>query len=76
MVALGGTKEDVQFREAKEFFGKLKTPERDVNVVWVEGPRFESIFEEIQNKEIPTGHPGKRTVSVDYPRVHLCSGGL
>ena len=59
VVALGGTKEDAQFREVKEFFGKLKTPERDVKVVWIDGARIQTIFEEIQKKEIQTGIQGK-----------------
>jgi glucosyl-3-phosphoglycerate synthase len=59
VIALGGTKEATQFKEVKEFFGKLKTPERDVKVVWVEGPRIQAIFEEIQKKEIQTGIQGK-----------------
>ncbi len=59
VVALGGAKKGAQFKEAKEFFGKLKTPERDVKVVWVEGPRIQAIFEKIQKKEIQTGIQGK-----------------
>jgi glucosyl-3-phosphoglycerate synthase len=59
VIALGGAKEGAQFKEVKEFFGKLKTPERDVKVVWVEGPRIQAIFEEIQKKEIQTGIQGK-----------------
>lgn len=59
VVALGGTQEDSRFREVKEFFGKLITPERDVKVVWVDGPHIQAILEELQQKEIPTGTRGK-----------------
>ena len=53
VVALGGAPEQAQFQEAKEYFGKLRTPERDLKVVWVEGPRIKKIFE-----EIPIGSDG------------------
>jgi len=59
VVALGGAQEESHFQEAQAFFGKLKTPHRDVKVVWVEGPNIQTIFEEIQKKEIPTGIQGK-----------------
>ncbi|UCD86528.1 MAG: hypothetical protein JSV01_01765 [Desulfobacterales bacterium] len=59
VVALGGAPEEAQFQEAREYFGRLSTPERDVKVVWVEGPRVQQIFEEIRNREIPTGVQGK-----------------
>ncbi len=59
VVALGGAPEETQFREAKEYFGRLRTPNRDVKVVWVEGPRIQRIFQEVQNLEIPIGVQGK-----------------
>jgi glucosyl-3-phosphoglycerate synthase len=59
VVALGGAPEESQFREAKEYFGRLKTPERDLKVVWVEGPRIQRIFGEIQKRDISTGVHGK-----------------
>lgn len=59
VVALGGTKEEAQFREAKEYFERLRTPERDVKVVWVDGPRIQDIFKNIQEREISTGVQGK-----------------
>jgi len=59
VVALGGAPEEAQFRQAKEYFGRLKTDERDVKVVWVEGPRIGSIFDEIRSREIATGVRGK-----------------
>ena len=59
VVALGGAPEETQFREAKDYFGRLRTPERDLKVVWVEGPRIQNIFREIQKREISTGVQGK-----------------
>jgi glucosyl-3-phosphoglycerate synthase len=59
VVALGGAPEEAQFREAKEYFGRLRTPNRDVKVVWVDGPRIQQIFKEIQDREISTGVQGK-----------------
>ena len=49
VVALGGAPEEARFREAVEYFGRLRTPERDVKVVWVDGPRIQNIFEEIRS---------------------------
>jgi len=59
VVALGGAPEEAQFREAMEYFGKLRTPKRDVKVVWVEGPRVQEVFARIKEREIPTGIQGK-----------------
>jgi glucosyl-3-phosphoglycerate synthase len=59
VVALGGAQEESHFREVKAFFGKLQTEERDVQVVWVEGPRIQRVFQDIKKKEIPTGIQGK-----------------
>ena len=33
VIALGGTQEEGQFKEAKEYFGRLRTKKRDVKVV-------------------------------------------
>ena len=46
-VALGGASEESQFREAKENFERLRTDNRNLKVVWVEGPRIQKIFQEI-----------------------------
>jgi glucosyl-3-phosphoglycerate synthase len=59
VVALGGASEEAQFREAKEYFGRLRTSNRDLKVVWVEGPRIQQIFREIEKRDIPTGVQGK-----------------
>ncbi len=59
VVALGGASEEKQFQQAKEYFGRLQTDERDVKVVWVDGPRVRKIFQDIQERGIVTGDPGK-----------------
>jgi glucosyl-3-phosphoglycerate synthase len=59
VVALGGAPEESQFREAKDYFGRLKAPGRDIKVVWVEGPRVQEVLHQIQKKEISTGVQGK-----------------
>lgn len=58
-VALGGAPDETQFLEAKEHFGRLSKPERDVKVVWVDGPRIQHIFEEIRKRAISVGVRGK-----------------
>jgi glucosyl-3-phosphoglycerate synthase len=59
VVTLGGAREEAQFQEAKSFFGKLRTADRDFKVVWVEGPRIQGIFRELEDRQIPTGVKGK-----------------
>ncbi len=59
VVALGGARDIMEFREAKEFFGSLKKKGLDVKVVWVEGPRIQGIFNKLQEQKIPIGAPGK-----------------
>lgn len=59
IVALGGTTEESQFQQAKEYFGRLSNPKRFVRVVWVDGPGIQQTFQEIQTREITTGEKGK-----------------
>jgi len=59
VVALGGAKEEREFKEAKEFFLKLKKEDRDVKVVWVEGPSIGKIFQKLEEQKIPVGVRGK-----------------
>ncbi|MDY6863970.1 MAG: glycosyl transferase [Thermodesulfobacteriota bacterium] len=59
VVALGGAPDEAKFQEAKKYFGRLQTPKRDLKIVWVDGPRIQQIFKEIQNRDIPTGVQGK-----------------
>jgi glucosyl-3-phosphoglycerate synthase len=59
VIALGGAPQEEQFREAREYFGRLYTADRDVKVVWVDGRRIQQVFQEIQDRDIPTGVHGK-----------------
>ncbi|MEN8175322.1 MAG: glycosyl transferase, partial [Pseudomonadota bacterium] len=59
VVALGGATEESQFQQAKAYFERLRSPRRDVKVVWVDGPRVQKVLQEIQQREIPTGVQGK-----------------
>ena len=59
VVAFNGTSEEAKFQEAREYFKKLQTSERDVKLVWVNGPRVQRIFQDIQKREIHTGIQGK-----------------
>ena len=59
VVALGGAPEEAQFREARDYFRRLETPQRDVRVVWIDGPRMQALLAEMAEREIPTGEQGK-----------------
>jgi len=59
VVALGGANEERQFREAKAYFSRLKKENRQIKVVWVDGPRIGRIFKKLQEQKIPIGLPGK-----------------
>ncbi|MBN1105142.1 MAG: glycosyl transferase [Deltaproteobacteria bacterium] len=59
VVALGGTRKKREFREARDYFYRLKKPDRDVKVIWVDGPRIEKIFRKLERQKIRTGIPGK-----------------
>jgi glucosyl-3-phosphoglycerate synthase len=59
VVALGGAPEETQFLQANEYFGQLRTPTRQVKVVWVDGPRIQQFLDELRGREIPTGVQGK-----------------
>jgi len=59
VVALGGAKKKREFVEARDYFYKLKKKERDVKVIWVDGPRIQKIFKKLQDQKIPIGVPGK-----------------
>ena len=59
VVALGGAKEKREFLEARAYFSRLKKENRDVKVVWVDGPRIGKIFKKLQDQKIPIGVPGK-----------------
>lgn len=59
VVALGGAKKRKEFDEAKAYFSRLKKKDREVKVVWVEGPRIQRIFRKLQDQKIQIGVPGK-----------------
>jgi glucosyl-3-phosphoglycerate synthase len=59
VVALGGAKEERQFLEAKAYFDQLRQGGRKVKVVWVDGPRIQSVFQKLEAAKIPVGVPGK-----------------
>ncbi len=59
VVALGGTTDEAEFQQAKEYFGQLNTPERTVTLVWIDGPRVQNVLQQIAGREIPIGVKGK-----------------
>jgi len=59
VVALGGAPEKAQFQKARQYFKRLKTKKRDLKIIWIDGPRIQQIFQEIQSRDIPTGIQGK-----------------
>lgn len=59
VIALGGAPDEEKFRDAKKYFGRLRTTKRDVKIVWVEGPRIQNVFQRIREREIQTGIQGK-----------------
>ena len=59
VVALGGTAEEADFLHAKEYFGQLRTAERDLKVIWVQGPRIEQVLSDIRSRGLSTGKKGK-----------------
>jgi len=59
IVALGDAPEEERFQKALEYFGRLRTKQRHVRVVWVDGPRIQGVLSKIQEREIPVGVQGK-----------------
>ncbi len=59
VVALGGTREEEDFVHAREYFGRLATPEREVTMVWVDGPRMQQVIHGIGERGIVIGEAGK-----------------
>lgn len=59
VVALGGAPEEHQFREAKEYFGRLEAERRDVRIVWIDGPRIQGLLGEMAERGIASGVQGK-----------------
>jgi glucosyl-3-phosphoglycerate synthase len=59
VVALGGTKSEKEFREARDYFYRLKKKDREVKVIWIDGPGIQRIFQKLQEQKISTGVQGK-----------------
>ena len=59
VVALGGAPEESKFKEAKEYFGRLTTPQRDIKILWIDGPRIQGILNDIKERKIHVGVSGK-----------------
>ena len=59
VVAFGATEDPAHFRQAREFFGQLEKDDRDVRLVWVDGPRIRAIYDKIEDLRIDTGEAGK-----------------
>ena len=58
VVALGGADYD-QFQEARRYFSRLQTGERELKVVWIDGPGVKEVLDRIREKDITTGVAGK-----------------
>ncbi len=59
LIALGGVERLNDFQAAKDYFGRLRATGGDVNVIWVDGPRIQSVFRSLQDQKMPVGTSGK-----------------
>ncbi|MFO7783011.1 MAG: glycosyl transferase [Thermodesulfobacteriota bacterium] len=59
IVALGGAEDEGRFQRAADYFGRLRTDNREIKIIWVDGPRIQGLLKKIQEREIPTGVQGK-----------------
>lgn len=59
VVALGGTTDKQQFKTAMDYFRQLRTKNREVKIVWVDGPRIQGILNTIRERDISVGVRGK-----------------
>ena len=59
VVAFNGTDEEEKFLNAKKYFSVLENEYTSVNLVWINGPRVQDVFERIREKDILTGVQGK-----------------
>jgi glucosyl-3-phosphoglycerate synthase len=50
VVAPGAAPDEAQFHQAKNYFWQLREEGRDVKVLWLDGPRIQSILQEIQER--------------------------
>jgi hypothetical protein len=44
LIALGGVERLPDIQAAKDYFGRLPAAAGDVEVIWVDGPRIQSVF--------------------------------
>lgn len=58
VVALGGADHE-QFALARDYFSRLRTADREVKVVWVDGPGVGEVMDRIREKDISIGVAGK-----------------
>lgn len=58
VVALGGANYD-EFREARQYFSKIRSDNCELKVVWIDGPGVREVLDRIQQKDITTGVAGK-----------------
>ncbi len=59
VVALGGTSKEEQAREAAGYFRQLAGENREVKVIWIDGPRIQGVLQRLREREIPVGVQGK-----------------
>ncbi|MEW6595154.1 MAG: glycosyl transferase [Thermodesulfobacteriota bacterium] len=59
VVAVGGTTGEDQFKEARDYFRQLRTKDREVKIVWIDGPRIQKILNTIRSRDISVGVQGK-----------------
>jgi glucosyl-3-phosphoglycerate synthase len=59
LIALGGVERLSDFLAAKDSFGRLRATGGDVNVIWVDGPRIQSVFRSLQDRNMSIGERGK-----------------
>ncbi len=59
VVALGGAPEPERFAEARRYFERLADDDRQVRIVWVDGPRIQAVLDRIRSREISVGVQGK-----------------
>ena len=58
VVALGGADYD-QFVEARAYFARLGSSDRELKVVWIDGPGVNEVLDRIRERDISTGVAGK-----------------
>lgn len=59
VVAFNGTEDERKYHRARDFFRQLEKPDREVKMVWVDGPRVQGVMQALADSKIDTGVPGK-----------------